>query len=124
MAAAQAKARAMLPTFWKSFALPGPGEERFAVKVAFPTNGNNSEAIWVNTLESLGNARFRGRLANQPRDMQGKNQVDTVEFGEAQILDWSFMRNGKIVGNETMRPLLDRLPKAEADKYRAMLEAP
>ncbi len=32
------------------------------------------------------------------------------------------MRDGKIVGNETMRPLLKRLPKAEAARYRAKLE--
>jgi uncharacterized protein YegJ (DUF2314 family) len=35
-----------------------------------------------------------------------------------------FMRNGKLVGNETMRPLLKRMPKEQADRYRAMYETP
>ena len=31
---------------------------------------------------------------------------------------------GKIHGNYTMRPLLATMPKAEADKYRAMFDKP
>ncbi len=49
---------------------------------------------------------------------------ERYSFKEADISDWMFMRNGKIVGNETMRPLLKRMPKAEAARYRAMLESP
>jgi len=35
-----------------------------------------------------------------------------------------FMRNGKMVGNETMRPVLKQLPKEEADEYRQIMETP
>jgi uncharacterized protein YegJ (DUF2314 family) len=45
-------------------------------------------------------------------------------FKEADISDWMFMRNGKIVGGETIRPLLKSLPKANADALRAKLETP
>jgi uncharacterized protein YegJ (DUF2314 family) len=35
-----------------------------------------------------------------------------------------FLRNEKIVGAETMRPLLKSLPKADAEALRARLETP
>ena len=47
-----------------------------------------------------------------------------VEFKEADISDWMFMRNGKIVGGETIRPLLKAMPKADADALRARMETP
>lgn len=34
------------------------------------------------------------------------------------------MRNGKIVGNETLRPLLKRLSPEDAQALRARLESP
>ena len=34
------------------------------------------------------------------------------------------MRNGKIVGGETIRPMLKRMPKADAEALRARLETP
>ena len=34
------------------------------------------------------------------------------------------MRNGKIVGGETIRVLLPRMPKAQADDLRKQLENP
>ena len=35
-----------------------------------------------------------------------------------------FKRNGKMVGNETLRPLLRRMAKEEAAPYWAMYEKP
>lgn len=124
MEAAKAKARASLPEFWKEFEKPGPGVANFSVKVEFPIGGTNTEHIWVANVTRLADGKLAGLLANDPRDIKGKKAGDRVVFGEEQISDWQFMRNGKIVGNETMRPLLTRMPKQEADKYRAMLEKP
>ena len=43
----------------------------------------------------------------------GKHEGELAEFTEADISDWMFMRNGKIVGGETIRPLLKSMPKAD-----------
>jgi uncharacterized protein YegJ (DUF2314 family) len=126
MNAAIAKAQATLPTFWSSFEKPGNGEERFTLKVRFPAGrpgGPRDEHIWVDSIERLATGRLAGRLANGPRDIAGKFG-DRVEFGSEQISDWMFMRNGKIVGGETIRVLLPRLPKAQADDLREKLEKP
>ena len=126
MNAAIAKARATLPTFWSSFEKPGNGEERFTLKVHFQVDrpgGPRVEHIWVDSIESLASGRLAGRLANDPHDIDGKSG-DRVEFGSEQISDWMFMRNGKIVGGETIRVLLPRMPKAQADDLREKLEKP
>lgn len=124
MAAAKTKARATLAEFWTSFEKPGPGEDRFSLKVGFRTQGDNSEHIWVNEIQRLEGGRYAGRLINVPRQIPGMSAGSHVEFGDDQISDWMFMRNNKIVGNETLRPLLTRMPPADAERYRAMLEKP
>ena len=124
MAAAIAKARATLPAFWASYDNPKPPETGHSLKVRFPTGGNNAEHIWMAEVKKLGNGLCSGRFANSPRDLPGKREGDLVEFREADISDWMFMRNGKIVGGETLRPLLKSMPKADAAALRARMETP
>jgi uncharacterized protein YegJ (DUF2314 family) len=124
MAAAIAKARATLPVFWASYAAPGPSERGHSLKVCFATRGTNAEHIWMMDIRRLPDGGFSGRFANDPHDLAGKREGDLAQFAEADITDWMFMRNDKIVGCETTRPLLKSMSKAEADGFRAMLETP
>ena len=55
---------------------------------------------------------------------RGKRAGDLAEFREADISDWMFLRNGKIVGGETIRPMLKKMSKADADALRARMETP
>ena len=64
------------------------------------------------------------RFANVPVHLPGRHVGDLVTFGDADISDWMFMRNGKIVGCETTRPLLKSMSKADANAFRARLETP
>ncbi len=122
--AAMAKARASLPAFWKAFDKPGPGEAAFNLKVSLMAPSKRIEHVWVNALARAADGKFTGRIDNEPQDMTGAKAGDVVTFSEANISDWMFTRDGKIVGNETMRPLLAHMSKEEADAYRAMLETP
>jgi len=124
MAAAIAKARATLPAFWASYEAPKAAEAGHSLKVRFPTGGNRAEHIWMAEVKKLGDGRYSGRFANQPRDLPGKRAGDLVQFAEGDISDWMFMRGGKIVGGETIRPMLRHMPKADADALRARLETP
>src|ERR1700742_2392444 len=124
MAAAIAKARATLPLFWVSYEAPRPSERGHSVKVCFATSGTNAEHIWMMDIRRLPGGGFSGRLANDPCRLAGKREGDLAQFSEAHITDWMFMRNDKIVGCETTRPLLKSMSKAEADGFRAMLETP
>ncbi len=122
--AAMAKARASLPTFWHAFEKPGPGEAAFNLKVALENKSKQVEHVWVNAIARTAGGKFTGKIDNTPEALAGAKAGDMVTFSQANISDWMFTRNGKIVGNETMRPLLAHMPKEEAEAYRAMLETP
>lgn len=124
MAAAIAKAQSTLPVFWTSYQSPKPSEEGHSLKVRFATSPNNGEHIWMAEVKKLPGGRYSGRFANAPRDLPGKRAGDIVEFSEADISDWMFQRNGKIVGGETIKPLLKSMPRADADALRARMETP
>jgi uncharacterized protein YegJ (DUF2314 family) len=124
MSAAIAKARATLPTFWASFEAPKPSETGHSLKVRFPNAHDNGEHIWIADVKKLADGRYSGRFANAPRYLPGKHEGDPTEFKDADISDWMFMRNGKIVGGETIKPLLKSMPKADADALRARMETP
>lgn len=123
MNSAIAKARASLTEFWQHFESPGPGEEGFSLKVRIPYGGNNVEHFWLGDIARK-NDRLSGVINNDPNHALQVQRGQRYEFTQADISDWLFMRNGKMVGNQTMRPLLSRMPKEQADQYRELLEAP
>jgi uncharacterized protein YegJ (DUF2314 family) len=123
MAAAQSQARATLPRFWKALKNPEPGEEGFALKVAIPVGVDGTEQVWMVDIERPG-SWITGVPNNLPRDATWLLPGQRTDIAENRISDWMFMRNGKIVGNFTLRPALRHMPPEEAARYRAMLEEP
>jgi uncharacterized protein YegJ (DUF2314 family) len=109
---ANAKARATLPTFWASYEASKPSETGHSLKMRFSNKTNDGGHIRMAEVKELADGRYSGRLANEPRYLAGKRVGDLVEFKEADIFDWMFMRDGKIVGGETIRVLPKSLPKA------------
>jgi uncharacterized protein YegJ (DUF2314 family) len=122
MAAAIAKARGALPSFWKALEHPGAGEEGFALKVAIK-DGKDVEHFWLLDIARDGD-KLSGTINNEPEIVGNVSNGERYEFTDADISDWLYMRKGKMVGNETMRPLLKRMPKSQAEQYRAMYETP
>ena len=123
MNTAIARARGTLPAFWASYEAPKPSETGHSLKVRFSTR-KGGEHIWMAEVKKQPDGTYTGLFANEPRDLPGKRAGDQVKFGEADISDWMFMRNGKIVGGETIKPTLKSLPKADADALRARMEQP
>ena len=122
MSAAIDKARASLPQFWARYAKPGPGERNFGLKVRL-TDNEVLEHFWLSRIERKGQVLY-GTIDNEPERVLTVKLGERISFKDDMISDWMFMRNGKLVGNETMRPLLKRMPKEQADRYRAMYETP
>ncbi len=122
MNAAIAKARSSLADFWKSYETPGASEGDFALKVAIPDNGV-TEHFWLTRIQRDGD-KLSGVVSNQPQSVKSVKLGQTYEFTADMISDWTFKRNGKLVGNETMRVLLPRMPAEQAAAYRAMYETP
>jgi uncharacterized protein YegJ (DUF2314 family) len=122
MQAAIAKARETLPAFWQSYANPGEGESNFAVKLAV-ADGELLEFFWLVDLERDGDV-ISGKIGNEPAGVTTVKLGERVSFTEDQITDWTFMRGGKMVGNETMRPLLKRMPGSDAQRFKSLYEMP
>jgi uncharacterized protein YegJ (DUF2314 family) len=121
--AAMAKARTNLPAFWAAFDTQKAGERLFALKVALPTKSGSLEHIWVNSLARKGD-EITGEINNNPVDIADLKIGSKITFKTTQISDWIFFRNNKMVGNETMRPALAKMPPDEAAKIRAIMETP
>jgi len=124
MNAAIALARTTLPKFRASYAAPKESEAGHSLKVRFPYGSNSGEHIWMAEVKKIADGRYSGRFANAPRHLPGKRAADLAEFTEADISDWMFLRNCKIVGGETIRPMLKLMTKADADALRARMESP
>jgi uncharacterized protein YegJ (DUF2314 family) len=124
MAVAIGKARASLPAFWASYDNPKSSEGGHSLKVRFPYGSNSHEHIWMAEVKKLADGRYSGRFANALVHLPGRRIGDLVEFTEADISDWMFMRNGKIAGGATIWPVLKSMPKAEAAALRARMEMP
>jgi uncharacterized protein YegJ (DUF2314 family) len=122
METAIATARARLPYFWKALARPGPGEDHFSLKVPI-VDGDKSEHFWLSGIVRRPDT-ITGTIDNDPASVLTVKLGQRYEFTEDQISDWMFVRNGKIVGNETIRPLLERMTREEATHWRGLMEKP
>jgi uncharacterized protein YegJ (DUF2314 family) len=122
MNAAIGKARGSLATFWKSYDSPAANESDHALKVAISANGN-TEHFWLTRIRREGD-KYSGLISNQPQSVKTVKMGQRYEFTTEMVSDWTFKRNGKLVGNETMRVLLPRMPEEQAAVYRQMYETP
>jgi uncharacterized protein YegJ (DUF2314 family) len=119
MQEAMASARKSLDQFWAAFEAKQSSDEGFALKVAI-TDGSKVEHFWVNRLQRRG-AVTSGIVNNDPNDVTTVKLGQRIDFPVEQISDWMFLRDGKIVGNATLRVLLKYMPKEQAEHYRSML---
>jgi uncharacterized protein YegJ (DUF2314 family) len=122
MTAAIEKARATLPVFWKAFEQQPKGVSGFALKVKIE-DANGAEHFWANKIEKKDSKIF-GVINNEPNTVKSVTFGQRVAVMDEQITDWLFMRNDKMVSNYTLRPLMKRMPKDQADLLRAKLEDP
>jgi uncharacterized protein YegJ (DUF2314 family) len=122
MNAAIAKARETLPHFWQVFEKPERGETDFALKVKI-TDGNRVEHFWAIDIAKPG-GKIKGTINNDPNTVQTVKLGSRIEISEADISDWMYMRQGKMVGNQTLKPLLKQMPAAEANKYKSIMAEP
>jgi uncharacterized protein YegJ (DUF2314 family) len=122
MNAAIASARNTLTEFWRAFEHPPDGAKGFALKVRISDKGK-TEHFWLTEIQRKGD-KISGLISNDPSSVMIVKPGQRYEFTGAEITDWMFLRNGKIVGNLTLRPLLKRMEPEQAEYYRRMLQKP
>ncbi len=122
MNAAIAKARASLPDFWKVYGKPEHGESDFSLKVKI-NDKEQTEYFWVVDLDQRDGKIF-GTINNDPDIVKNVKLGDRIAVNEPDISDWLYLRNGKMVGNYTLRALFKQMSKDEVEKYKQMLADP
>lgn len=122
MEAAFAKGKATLPDFWKVLENPTNGESDFSVKVPLQQNGR-TEYFWIVDPTRSGDV-IRGQIGNDPEFVKRVKLGDTLEFKESEIVDWMYMRAGKMHGNYTMRPLLKSMDPKERQALEQLMAEP
>lgn len=96
--------------------------ENYAVKAPITENGE-TEHFWLTDVTFDG-AKFTGIINNEPGMVSNVKMGQKWTLGKKEISDWMYMRDGKMYGNYTMRPLLATMPKEQADKFRAIFATP
>src|SRR5262249_14213551 len=107
MSAALAKARGPPPPFWHGFQKREHGETDFSLKVRI-TDDKGTEHFWLIDLARQ-DGKVTGTINNDPNVVARVKLGDRIEVPETDISDWLYMRNGKMVGNETLKPLLKKM---------------
>jgi uncharacterized protein YegJ (DUF2314 family) len=119
MKAAVEKARGTLPAFWAKVNAPAANETKFALKIAMTENGQ-TEVFWCGRVSgSVKSATCR--VDNKLEVLTKIRDGDTIPVDAAQIRDWMYMRDGKIVGAESLKVLMPSMSKEEQEQLRAML---
>jgi uncharacterized protein YegJ (DUF2314 family) len=120
MDAAIARARSEVDSFIAEM-LKGNGTD-FAVKVPIQDK-EDTEHFWLTNIVYR-NGKFEGVIGNEPGIVTNVKSGQKWTVKKSEISDWMFMRDGKMYGNYTMRPLLKTMSEGEAAKFRSILANP
>jgi len=120
MQRAIAKAREDFHFFIARLHDPRPGDESFAIKAGI-THDGHTEHIWLTDVR-VDDDGFEGEIANDPQAVPFKCG-DRWRGRHDQLSDWTYFSHGRMQGNFTLRAMLPRMPKADRERARAMLES-
>lgn len=120
MEAAIARARSEINDFVGEMT-KGNGES-FAVKAPIEDKGT-TEHFWLTDI-TYKDGSFEGLIGNDPGMVTNVKLGQKWKIKKEEVSDWMFMRNGKMHGNYTMRPLLKAMPKDEAERMKSILANP
>ncbi len=99
MAAAVEEARRRWPEFVRVFSTRHP-EQHFSVKAPV-TRGGQTEHIWID-VTALAHGYVRGKLGNDPVDLNGLTLGDPISVPIASVEDWLYVLSSEPVGGFTI----------------------
>ena len=120
MEAAIARARSEVDSFIAEMS-KGNGTD-FAVKVPIEDK-DEIEHFWLTDIVYR-NGKFEGKIGNEPGMVTNVKEGQKWSVKKSEISDWMFMRDGKMHGNYTLRPLLKTMSEEEAAKFKSLLANP
>jgi uncharacterized protein YegJ (DUF2314 family) len=120
MRRAVAEAKADFSHFVERLRNPGPDEQDFGVKVAI-THEGGTENLWLTDV-AVDDQGVAGRIGNDPVHVPFR-LGDAWRGSFDDVVDWTFMRDGRMQGNFTLRAMLPRMPRTQQQQFRGMLES-
>jgi uncharacterized protein YegJ (DUF2314 family) len=94
------------------------GDTVFEIEKAF-TDSDKVEHLWIKRV-SYDGKNFHGQIDNQPNEVKNVHDGERVTVAPAEVTDWMFLKDGKLIGGYSTRVLYSRLSpedKAEFDKH-------
>ena len=120
MDAAIARARSEVDSFIEEMS-KGAGTD-FAVKVPIEDKGE-TEHFWLTNI-AYRKGKFEGVIGNEPGIVTNVKSGQKWTVKKSEISDWMFMRDDKMYGNYTIRPLLKTMSEEEAARFRSIMANP
>ena len=114
-------ARDSLDGFLGLYFDPATRFQAAALKIAIPADGGGAEHIYVVDIARDGRTHFVGTIDNDPVRLPQISLGDRYRFSRDQISDWNYFKDGKLHGAYTLRVMLPRMAKEQADQYRQIL---
>lgn len=117
MNGAIAKSHQTVQQFIDHLSKPGPGETGFSVKVPVK-EGGTIEHFWLSGTTCDG-ISFRGRIGDAPYMLKRVKEGDAWTCRVDEISDWMYLKNGRLVGGESIRVLRNKMSASERAKFDA-----
>jgi len=113
-----------LPGFFRQLTRADVKEEYFCIKYplkADDDSGVNMEQVWLTGIH-FKNGIYYGYIASAPRYLSGMKKGDKVMFDTDTITDWMYVRGGRIIGGDSIKYLLGKVPEDQrSDEERELL---
>ena len=113
------KANQSLNNFIDRFSKPYKGDSNFALKVMI-TDDYGVGHFWVTDL-AITETGFEGFISNEAKTVKLVSTGQKVNFGPDLVTDWSYDNNGIKQGAFTLKVLIKRMPKEQADYYKKVV---
>lgn len=110
------KARESLGFFLAALKAHKPDSTAFEVKKCC-VDGDNVEHVWIGNITWDGKV-FHGRVDNDPLDVHNIKLGQRVTVAPADVTDWMFVKDGKLMGGFTTRVFYSRLSSDEKTQFQ------
>lgn len=120
MEAARKKGRATVDRFFQAVDDKKPSRERFNLKIALRSNAQ-LEHIWLDEISAPEGGDVSGVLLNQPFYSSAHRQGDRISVARDDIVDWSYIEDGYLIGGFTLRVMFEQYPEAQRGELQENL---
>jgi uncharacterized protein YegJ (DUF2314 family) len=83
-------------------------------------DGSEVEHFWLTDI-TFNDGQFEGVIGNEPGIVRNVKYGQKWTVKKHEISDWLYLKDKKMYGNYTIRPLLDTMPPEQAEQLRAIL---